>query len=239
MYGKKLKELNTKKALKRIKDSSWVLTKICSEHEYSYFKIQFKKNKIYSIKEKNFYIYVNSGGLIINKILFPHSSSFIFSKNKIYFKVKNKTSIYLFFFKESNLPKILHENKILKTKIKKLKIQKKKKYWGKILNLINNKNGAAKIIYMYKNTQSSMEYHINKKENYYLDYGLLDLGIRYSRGINGLIKLKKNNSFSMKPGTMHIRIAKENSKIVEMSNKDDDRDSIIVHDGKKYKFKVG
>ena len=31
---------------------------------------------------------------------------------------------------------------------------------------------------------------------------------------------------------------KENCKIIEMSTKDHDNDSIIVHDGKKYKFKV-
>ena len=44
---------------------------------------------------------------------------------------------------------------------------------------------------MKKNTQSSMEFHINKKENYFIEYGEMNLGIRYSRGLNGLIKLKK------------------------------------------------
>ena len=39
----------------------------------------------------------------------------------------------------------------------------------------------------------------------------------------------------MKPGTMHMRMAK-NCRIIEMSNRDMDSDSIIVHDGKKYKF---
>ena len=42
----------------------------------------------------------------------------------------------------------------------------------------------------------------------------------------------------MKPGTMHMRMAKKNCRIIEMSNRDMDSDSIIVHDGKKYKFKV-
>ncbi len=91
---------------------------------------------------------------------------------------------------------------------------------------------------MKKNTQSSMEFHINKKENYFIEYGEMNLGIRYSRGLNGLIKLKKNNSFLMKPGTMHMRMAKKNCRIIEMSNRDMDSDSIIVHDGKKYKFRV-
>jgi hypothetical protein len=42
----------------------------------------------------------------------------------------------------------------------------------------------------------------------------------------------------MKPGTMHMRMSKSNSKILEMSTKDSDNDSIIVHDGKNYKFKT-
>ena len=42
----------------------------------------------------------------------------------------------------------------------------------------------------------------------------------------------------MLPGTMHMRMAKKDTIIIEMSNKDDDKDSIIVHDGKKYKFKI-
>ena len=33
---------------------------------------------------------------------------------------------------------------------------------------------------MKKNTQSSMEFHINKKENYFIEYGEMNLGIRYS-----------------------------------------------------------
>ena len=41
----------------------------------------------------------------------------------------------------------------------------------------------------------------------------------------------------MLPGTMHMRMAKKNTTILEMSNNDDDTDSIIVHDGKKYNFK--
>ena len=52
-----------------------------------------------------------------------------------------------------------------------------------------------------------------------------------------ITKLKKNNIFKMLPGTMHMSMAK-NTTILEMSNNDDDTDSIIVHDGKKYNFKT-
>ena len=84
-----------------------------------------------------------------------------------------------------------------------------------------------------------MEFHIKKKENYFIDYGELDLGLRYSRAKNSIIKLKQNYTFLMKPGTIHMRMAIKDTKIIEISNKDFDNDSIIVHDGKTYKFKVG
>ena len=68
--------------------------------------------------------------------------------------------------------------------------------------------------------------HINKKENYFLEHGNLDLGIRYARAINALIKLSKNCSFLMKPGTMHMRMANTDCKIVEISTKDFDNDLV-------------
>ena len=72
-----------------------------------------------------------------------------------------------------------------------------------------------------------------------MDYGELDIGIRYSRALNTIIKLKQSHSFLMKPGTMHMRMARQDTKIIEISTRDFDNDSIIVHDGKNYKFKIG
>ena len=112
----------------------------------------------------------------------------------------------------------------------------KKKYWGQIITLFSNKNGACKIINMKKESQSSMEFHIRKKENYYINYGKIDLGIRYGRAKQKTIKLSNKCSFLMLPGTMHMRIARQDTQIIEMSTKDEDNDSIIVHDGKKFKF---
>ena len=83
-----------------------------------------------------------------------------------------------------------------------------------------------------------MEFHINKHESYFILEGELDIGLRFGRAKQRITKLKKNNIFTMLPGTMHMRMAKKDTIIIEMSNKDDDKDSIIVHDGKKYKFKI-
>ena len=47
-----------------------------------------------------------------------------------------------------------------------------------------------------------------------------------------------NSNFRVAKNTLS-RMAIKDTKIIEISNKDFDNDSIIVHDGKTYKFKVG
>jgi len=239
MYGKTLKELNNKFFVKKIKHTNLTYEKISSEKEFSYFRIKLKKNLRYKINDRSFHLFLNKGSILINKKKhLDNSKELLFSKNILYFETISHTELYIFFFKKISTPKIYFTHKNFYSKISTLPIIRKKKYWGYIYDLFQNKNGAIKIIEMKINTQSSMEFHIKKKENYFLENGEMNLGIRYSRGLNGIIKLKKNDSFLMKPGTMHMRMAKKNCKIIEMSTKDHDNDSIIVHDGKKYKFKI-
>ena len=89
---------------------------------------------------------------------------------------------------------------------------------------------------MKSNTQSSMEYHIKKDEYYYIQRGKLKVGMRIGRAKNKSIILEKGDIFHIPPGLMHMRIALEDTLIIEWSNKDDDTDSNIVEDGKVYKF---
>lgn len=239
MYGKSLKELNTKLYVKKINYKNYVYEKISSEKEFSYFRIKLCPNTKYKIKDKSFYLFLNKGSVIINKKKYTNSSKeVLFSKNSLCFQTITRAELYVFFLKKISKLNVIQSQRIFYSKISILPINRKKKYWGYIYDLLQNKKGAIKIIEMNINTQSSMEFHIKKKENYFLEDGEMDLGIRYARGLNGIIKLKKNESFLMKPGTMHMRMAKKNCKIIEMSTKDHDNDSIIVHDGKNYKFKV-
>jgi len=89
---------------------------------------------------------------------------------------------------------------------------------------------------MLKDTQSSMEFHINKKESYFICSGKIKLGLRYSRAKQKSLIINKDNSFLMNPGTMHMRMSLKDTFILEMSTKDEDNDSIIVEDGLKYTF---
>tara|TARA_R110000824_G_scaffold191182_1_gene372796 strand:+ start:2593 stop:3024 length:432 start_codon:yes stop_codon:yes gene_type:complete len=109
-----------------------------------------------------------------------------------------------------------------------------KKYWGDMKTLFENDQFTVKRIFMRKDAQSSMEYHVKKKESYYIESGKLKIGTRIGRAKNTSLVLNKDEVFHIPPGFMHMRIALEDTVIIEFSTLDDDSDSHIVEDGKKY-----
>ena len=120
---------------------------------------------------------------------------------------------------------------------KKLKIvDYRERYWGHIKTLFADDNLTVKIIEMNKGSQSSLEYHVSKDEFYYIFSGKLKLGSRIGRGENVSVLLEQGDIYHIPPGLMHMRIALEDTVIIEWSNKDDDTDSIIVEDGRNYNF---
>lgn len=114
----------------------------------------------------------------------------------------------------------------------------KDKYWGWIKTCSATNDFTLKHIFMYKGSQSSLEYHIKKDENYYILSGRLKVGLRIGRAENREVILNEGNIYHIPPGLMHMRIALEDTRIIEWSNRDDDSDSHIVEDGKTYKHKV-
>lgn len=116
-------------------------------------------------------------------------------------------------------------------------VSHKEKYWGNITTLASNDNFAIKTIFMKANTQSSMEYHVNKEEWYYIVSGKLKVGFRIGRAVNKSLTLFAGDIIHIPRGLMHMRIALEDTNIIEWSTKDDDSDSHIVEDGKIYNFK--
>ena len=61
--------------------------------------------------------------------------------------------------------------------------------------------------------------------------------MRIGRAQNKSLILEKGDVFHIPPGLMHMRIALEDTVVIEWSNNDDDADSNIVEDGKTYEFK--
>jgi mannose-6-phosphate isomerase len=108
------------------------------------------------------------------------------------------------------------------------------KYWGNMQTLFDKEDHTIKRIFMKANSQSSLEYHVKKKETYFIESGKLKVGIRIGRAKNKSFIMSKGDMFDIQPGLMHMRIALEDTVIIEYSTKDDDSDSHIVEDGKKY-----
>ena len=109
------------------------------------------------------------------------------------------------------------------------------KYWGNMQTLFENDQYTVKRIFMRTGTQSSMEYHVNKEESYYIESGRLKIGTRIGRAQNTSLILNEGDVFHIPVGFMHMRIALEDTVIIEFSTLDDDGDSHIVEDGKTYK----
>ncbi|MEK6855514.1 MAG: cupin domain-containing protein [Nanoarchaeota archaeon] len=113
----------------------------------------------------------------------------------------------------------------------------REKYWGSIESIISDETLSAKRIFMNKGKQSSLEYHLQKKEAYFLNSGKLKVGLRVGRAENRSVVLNAGDSYVIPPGLMHMRIALEDSVIMEIATKDDDKDSHIVEDGQTYEHK--
>lgn len=109
------------------------------------------------------------------------------------------------------------------------------KYWGDMKTLFENDLYTVKRIFMRANTQSSMEYHVKKQESYYIESGKLKIGTRIGRAKNTSLILNEGDVFHIPVGFMHMRIALEDTVIIEFSTLDDDGDSHLVEDGKTYK----
>lgn len=225
MFGKKLLDINTYKSFYKEKKS---FTKIYSNKDFFFYRFNSIGN--FQINVVSYFLSIDSRNPKIIKLYKVNANDiFYFKSNLKYFFFSNK---------KISLKKM---NTLVNKEYQSLKIlNKKSKYWGQIITLFNNKkfNLAAKVIFMNKNTQSSLEYHLNKTEAYYIEYGLIDLGLRYGRSKQSIINLSAKSSFLMSRGVMHMRISKKDSMIIEISTYDEDSDSHIVEDGKKFNFHI-
>ena len=108
------------------------------------------------------------------------------------------------------------------------------KYWGNMATIFEDDVHSVKRIFMKAGTQSSMEFHIKKREMYFIESGQLKVGVRIGRAKNKSLILNEGDVFHIEPGLMHMRMAITDVVIIEVSTKDDDGDSNIVEDGLKY-----
>ena len=108
------------------------------------------------------------------------------------------------------------------------------KYWGAIESIVSG-DFAAKRIVLRAGGQSSLEYHVEKRETYFVESGRVKVGLRVGRAENRSLELAAGEGFDIRPGLMHMRIALEDSVILEVSTRDSDADSFLVEDGRTYR----
>jgi mannose-6-phosphate isomerase-like protein (cupin superfamily) len=109
----------------------------------------------------------------------------------------------------------------------------REKYWGTIETVVSQ-DMAGKRIELRADSQSSLEFHCSKVETYYIHSGKVKVGLRIGRGENRSVIVAAGETFEVPPGLMHMRIGIEDSVIIEVSTRDDDRDSHLVEDGRTY-----
>jgi mannose-6-phosphate isomerase-like protein (cupin superfamily) len=110
----------------------------------------------------------------------------------------------------------------------------REKYWGRIETILSG-DVAAKRIFVRKGGQSSLEYHVQKSESYYIHSGFLKVGLRIGRAENRSIQMTAGQSYDVNPGVMHMRMGLEDTVILEVSTRDFDSDSYLVEDGQTYR----
>ena len=110
----------------------------------------------------------------------------------------------------------------------------REKYWGRIETILSD-DVAAKRIFVQKGGQSSLEYHVEKSESYYIHSGLLRVGLRIGRAENHSLVMSAGESYDVRPGVMHMRMGLEDTVIIEVSTRDSDSDSYLVEDGQTYR----
>ena len=109
----------------------------------------------------------------------------------------------------------------------------REKYWGTIETVVSEEF-AGKRIFLAKGKQSSLEFHVHKVETYFIHSGKVKVGLRTGRAENRSIVLSRGQSYDVTPGVMHMRIAIEDTCIIEASTADSDGDSHLVEDGMTY-----
>ncbi len=202
-----------------------------TEPDFS-LKVFFLKNQWtgkFSFKKGVYFI--EKGNLLVkNKLISQYKVLIVPKDSDFELEVKEDSLVYLFTSDDFS-PEIETEFEIRDS------FDKREKYWGKIESIISEKSFAGKKMFMHSETQSSLEYHVHKKECYFLQEGKLKVGLRVGRAENKSVTLLPGDVFIMYPGLMHMRICMENCIIVEISTKDEDSDSHLVEDGQTYRHR--
>ncbi|MBI2623953.1 hypothetical protein HYW67_00450 [Candidatus Parcubacteria bacterium] len=109
-------------------------------------------------------------------------------------------------------------------------LDRREKYWGTIETVVNNRY-TGKRLFFRKGQHSSLHFHCQKSETYFIHSGRLLVRLRAGRGEDEFFELVSGQTLSIPPGLMHQDGAIEDTVVIEVSTHDEDADSFIVEDG--------
>lgn len=104
------------------------------------------------------------------------------------------------------------------------------KYWGNIQTMVNARY-TGKRLFFQKGQHSSLHFHCDKTETYFIHSGELLVRLRAGRGEDRSFTLKRGDTLLIPPGLMHQDGGIQDTVIIEVSTHDVDSDSFIVEDG--------
>ena len=109
------------------------------------------------------------------------------------------------------------------------------KYWGNIQTMVNAEY-TGKRLFFRKGQNSSLHFHCNKVETYFIHSGELFVRLRAGRGEDRFFTLRAGDTLLIPPGLMHQDGGAADTVIIEISTHDEDSDSFIVEDGSTNKM---
>jgi len=109
------------------------------------------------------------------------------------------------------------------------------KYWGHIQTIVNGRY-AGKRLFFREGRHSSLHFHCQKTETYFVHSGELWLRLRAGRGEDRFFALRQGETLLIPPGLMHQNGGRKDTVLIEVSTHDEDADSFIVEDGARHRL---
>ncbi|MEM7819781.1 MAG: cupin domain-containing protein [Candidatus Aenigmatarchaeota archaeon] len=104
------------------------------------------------------------------------------------------------------------------------------KIWGNEIWIVNNEKYCGKILELREGYRSSMHYHKEKDETFYILYGRVLI-----EAYDGMAVLERGDSIRILPETLHRFTGLKNSLILEISTYHKESDSYRIEDKKSEK----
>ncbi len=100
--------------------------------------------------------------------------------------------------------------------------------WADLVWTIVNRQYCGKKIFFKKGNNSSLHFHCQKSETYFIHSGKLLLRIRAGKGEDRFFVLNKGQAVDIPPGLIHQAGGLKDTVIMEVSTQDSDGDSFLV-----------